>query len=151
MWGEARMTPVLNVLLCIGHHSLSSPIKNDLTQTNSNAEVEKLYSRAPLSLILTQRIGTNSISCLSTDKETKSTGITVIWDYLPEYLPRVESRGEYSKRGCNGSQAMTSCLSLVVMLLSGTFSVFFLLLFDESSTGLESLTYSVFSALLFTN
>lgn len=41
-------------------------------------------------------------------------------------------------------------LSLVVMLLSGTFSTFLFLLFDESAIGLESLTYTVVSAWLFT-
>lgn len=43
-----------------------------------------------------------------------------------------------------------SFLSLVVMLLSGTFSGFLFLLFDESATGFRKLTYTIVSALIFT-
>lgn len=59
----------------------------------------------------------------------------------------MEERGAHSSRGWNGSQATATCLSLVLMLSSGSFLAF-LLLSGESAVGLEGLTCTVVSALL---
>lgn len=141
------MMLMLNILQCTPSH----PQQRIIWPKLSGVEIERLYSRAPLPLILIQRIGTNSISCLSTDKKKmKSMSITVIYDYLPGYPPKMQPTGACSERDCDGSQATANCLSLVVILLSGSFSAFLFLLFDESALSLESLTYTVVTALLFT-
>lgn len=80
VWGEAGVTPMLNVLRRMGHHSLSSPTTKYLAPT---IVALRLRNSTPLSPILTQRIGTNFISCLSTDKASESPGIAVVEDYLP--------------------------------------------------------------------
>lgn len=141
------MMLMLNILQC----TPSYPQQRIIWPKLSGVEIEKLYSRAPLPLILTQRIGTNSISCLSTDKKKWSLWASQSSMIICQDTHLRRSQREHAvKRDCDGSQATANCLSLVVMLLSGSFSAFLFLLFDESALSLESLTYTVVTALLFT-
>lgn len=131
-------------------HSLSSPTENYLTQTIWSRDWETLLQSTPASDSDPKNWDQLHILFVNRLKKMKSMSITVIYDYLPGYPPKMQSTGACSERDCDGSQATANCLSLVVMLLSGFFSAFLFLLFDESALSLESLTYTVVTALLFT-